>query len=181
MSDTLLSLFKKERPWADQFRRSLIKSDREGIALVALYKRVTVSESLSISLKKSGVSDSLVIRANHSQKRAIRLKKNYFSNVFDSFPPLYAKRANLSHCSLLSRSFLKRDGIDFLSSLFTKETPWANWSRRSLKQRDWSVSLFFTSESLFWSQKTSDSLEQPVIEFPTLSVCSVYSYTVHCC
>ena len=39
------------------------KSDRGQIALVFLYKRVTVSKSLSISLKKSDVSDLLVIRA----------------------------------------------------------------------------------------------------------------------
>ena len=36
-------------------------SDREQIALVALYKRATMSESLSTSLKKSDVSDWLLI------------------------------------------------------------------------------------------------------------------------
>ena len=66
---------------------------------------------------------------------AICSKKTYLYvlTVFHSFPELFLsplfyviKRANGSQRSSLSRSFLHFDGIDLLSSLFTKERPWAN-------------------------------------------------------
>ena len=46
MSDLLPSVFNKRCAWANSSRRSLKKSDNEQIALDALYKRATVSESL---------------------------------------------------------------------------------------------------------------------------------------
>ena len=53
VSDSLSSLFKKELSWANWYHRFKKKSDCEQIALVTLYLRTTVSESLSIeSLKK---------------------------------------------------------------------------------------------------------------------------------
>ena len=109
-----------------------------------------MSESLSFSLKKSDVSDSLIIRANRSFSKNERfLKKRIFLIFLTVFPPFYAKRANRSCRSSLSCSFLKIDGIDLLSSLFTKGRPRANQSCRSLKKRYGRNSLFFTSESLF--------------------------------
>ena len=49
-------------------------------------------------------------------------------------------------------------------------TPWANRSRRSLQKINGSDLIFFTIGLIFWSQKTSDSIEKPMIEFPTLSL-----------
>ena len=57
---------------------------------------------------------------------------------------------------------------DLLTSLFTKEQLWAIHSGCSLQKGGGNDSLFFTSESLFRSQKTSESLEKPLSEFPTL-------------
>ena len=71
----------KEQPWANHYRRSLKKNDHEQIALVALYKRATMSESLSslfkkerpwanrscCSLQKSNVSKSLSLLFNKEQ------------------------------------------------------------------------------------------------------------------
>ena len=49
--------------------------------------------------------------------------------------------------------------------LFRKERPRAICSGRSLQKIGGSDSLFFTSKSLFRSQKTSESLEKPMSEF----------------
>ena len=76
------------------------------------------------------------------------------------------------------RSFLKIDGIDSLSSIVEKDWPWSNRSRLSLKKTmsesipsiDGSDSIFFMIKSIFWSQKTIDSIEKPMIEFPTLNL-----------
>ena len=51
-SDSLLSLFTKEWPWANCSCRSLQKSDREPIAPVALYKRATMSGLLPLLFTK---------------------------------------------------------------------------------------------------------------------------------
>ena len=81
VSDLRSPLLKKERPWANHYRRSLKKSDHVQIALVALYKRATMSESLSslfkkerpwanhscCSLQKSNVSKSLSLLFNKEQ------------------------------------------------------------------------------------------------------------------
>ena len=56
VSQSLLSLFTKERPRAKSFCRALQKSDHERIAPVALYKRVIRSGQ---SWQKSKGSDSL--------------------------------------------------------------------------------------------------------------------------
>ena len=50
-----------------------------------------MSKLLSISLKKSDISDSLMIQANRSQKMSDSLEKTYFSCVYDSFPRLFQK------------------------------------------------------------------------------------------
>ena len=135
---------------------ALKKSDCEQIALVALNKRVTVSNLLmkkewlcvkrSCSIKKSDMRDSLVIWANC-------LKKIIFS-------PFLCPRVKRSHrsslscsslsCSLLSCSFLKSDRSDSLLSLLTKEGPWVDRSCRSFqitvpslftKEQQWAINF----------------------------------------
>ena len=64
--------------------------------------------------------------------------------------------------------FLKRDLSDSLPLLFTKKRPGAILSGRSWQKSDGSASLFFTSKSFICSQKTRESLEKPMSEFPTL-------------
>ena len=95
-------------------------SESEQIPLVALYKRATVSKSLLPLCKKSYMSDSLLIRANRSQKRAnrskkwaIRWKKILFLYVFHCFSPFLCPRANRSfvHKKVMKMSFLNDKGI----------------------------------------------------------------------
>ena len=134
MSNSLSSLFKKERPWATCSCHSLKKSNREWIALASLYKRATVSKSLTYFFKKEQCQwftrdSSKLLSKNEPFDR----KKPNFLYVFDSFPPFYAKIANGSHCSLLINSFLNSYGSNLLSSFFTKERLWANRSSCSLQ------------------------------------------------
>ena len=101
-----IALF-KERPWGIHSHCSLKKSDRELITLISLYKRATVSESLSshctlykrvtrancscCSLRKSAMSDSFMICSFALKKWAI-LKKlfvvltMFFWQFFTAFP-----------------------------------------------------------------------------------------------
>ena len=92
----------------------ILKSDCEGFAYVALYKRAIVSNSLmwlftkegmraNTLLKKSNVSDALVIQANCLQKMS-DLQKNCFFHRFLTFSPLFM---NCFRCSSLIRSFHK--------------------------------------------------------------------------
>ena len=87
-----------EQLWAI---RTYQKSNREQFAQFAHDKRAIMSELLSISLKKSGISDTFVIRANCSQKTRDLIEKKVFSNVFDSVPPFYAQEriAPVALCS----------------------------------------------------------------------------------
>ena len=162
----LFSIFKKNRLWCNCSRRSLKKSNRERIALVDLWKRSTVSESIRWSLKKSDTIYSVVIPANRSQKTSNLLKKTYFTDVFDSVPPFLCKQSKSLLSIFALQSFLKLDGIDSLLSIFEKDRPWANRSHQSLKIIDRerinpeifkkgrrSDSIFFTIESIFRSQK----------------------------
>ena len=111
-------LLKKGLLWANPSRLSFSKkSQRERIALAALYKRVAVRKLLSPLFKKSNVSDSFVIRLWFEgialKKRVIRSKKYVFFICFPTFMPK----------------------SDLLSSLLTKdkERPWGNRSRPSLQ------------------------------------------------
>ena len=52
------------------------------------------------------------------------------------FPPFYAQEQHLASLSLLSRSYLKIDVSNLLSSLFTRERLWANRSCCSLQKSD---------------------------------------------
>ena len=79
-------------------------------------------------------------------KRSIQSKKMHFSFVFDSFPLFYAKRPNRSRRSLI---FFKDQRYRF--------APVGLWKM--------SIRSFSKSNR---SQKTIDSIENPMIEFPTL-------------
>ena len=94
MSNLLTLLFTKERPWVICSRRSL---------------------------KRSDVSDSLVILANRLQKTRNSLEKFVFFVCFWQFFPFICPRANSSSSSLLIHSFLKSNLSNWLPSLFTKE------------------------------------------------------------
>ena len=120
MSESILSLFKKERPWANRSCRSL-------------QKRIPLD-----FFKKSGVSDLLVIRANCSQK----------SESLPSFFPqlLFFKdrRDWFTLFSLQKSATVSKP----LPLLFTKERSWTNRSRWSVKKSDRSNLLFFTSKPM---------------------------------
>ena len=123
------------------------------------------------SVKKSDMSDLLVIRANHSFLRA----KNSYSFFL-------CPRVHFSHHSLLSCSLLKSKRSDSLSLLFTKEWPWANLSCCSLQKSDLErfsqvahdtremgvIHPFLQVNFSFAHKKTSDLLEKPISEFPNL-------------
>ena len=99
------------------------------------------------------MSDSLMIWVNRSQKWAICLK------VFHSFSSFLCPRAKRAIRS-------------------TKEGPWPNRSGHSWQKSYRSDSLFFTRESLFCSQKRSNSLKKPLSEFQTLCFLQTQSLTV---
>ena len=118
MSDSLILLFTKELPCAIR------------------------------SLKKSDVSNLLVIRANQEQKASDLFEKFLF---FVSFPPFYAyllffkeQIEQFAPVALYKRATLSNS----LRSLMTKE-----WQKICLgpswQKRDGRDLLFFTSESLF--------------------------------
>ena len=94
-----------------------LKSNHVRFALIALYKRVTVSELLSSLFKKSDVSDLLFC----SQKTSDSLKKCVFSpcfwKIFTAFPLFIPNR---SRHSSLCHSFLKSDRSNTLLLLFFK-------------------------------------------------------------
>ena len=191
----------KEQLWAIRSHGSLKKSAREQISLAALYKRATRANRFRHSLKKSDMSDSLMIWANCSQKRVIgSTKKLYFLmfltiyEFFHCFSPLFCPRVNCSSLSLLSCS--RRS--------LRKTYLWGNCSSLSLFSLSFHAlykipivsdllpslfkperkSKFFLSEPLFRSQKTSDSLEIPKSEFPTLEQLYLWLHvqcTQYCC
>ena len=80
------------------------------------FKIATVSESLSIYFRKSDISDLLMIGENHSQK-------NVFLVCFWLFSPFLCQKS------------------ESLMSIFTKERPWADRSRRCFKKSDGSDSI----------------------------------------
>ena len=114
------------------------------------------------------------------KKQVIHSRKNILLYVLDSFSPFLWAKVNRSLRSSLSPSFLKSHGSDTLLSLFKKEGSWSlcslqkrNWEPFAPAAHDkrataWSNLLLITSESLFCSQKTSDSLKQQMSKFPTL-------------
>ena len=136
----LLSVFFKKSPWANRSYRSLKKSNCEQSALSTIYKRVMRGNYSRNSLKKSDLSDAIVIQW-------FAPKKLYFSPFFWQFFttfPLFMPKSK----SLLSL---------FAMSLFFKE----RWEQFALFHKRIAISLFC-------SQKTSDSLKKPKSEFPTV-------------
>ena len=120
VSKLLMLLFKKERPWAICSCHSLQKSDSEQIPLSTLWKIWDVS-------------DSLVIRWNHSQKTHNLLEKNpiflMFLTVFPCFPPFLCPSL-FNATSLFFKEWSKRVALVALY----KRAMWANRSCRSLKK-----------------------------------------------
>ena len=142
--------------------RSFVKSDREQIALVALYiQKSDESELLSSFFKKkSKMRDSPVILSFALKKRAIRSKKilafTKFLTVFHCFSPYYSQEG-LAPVVLYKKATMS----DFLPVLFKIEQN--------------SDSLFgkeHITNSLFRSQKktASGSLRNQRAKFPTLSM-----------
>ena len=105
------------------------------------------------SLKKSVVSDLIVIQANRLQKKNNSIVKFLFFICFWQFFPFLCPRANLSHPSLNIPSFLQSDLSDWLPSLFLKEWLRVIHSDHSWQKSEGSNSLFLNSKSLFYSQK----------------------------
>ena len=83
-----------------------------------------------------------------------RSKNSYFSYVFDSFPLYYAQE-RIAPATLYKRATMS----NLLRLLMTKDWLWAIRSGHSWQKSDRSNSLFFMSELLFRSLKTSKSLE----------------------
>ena len=88
------------------------------------------------------------------KKPLICSKKCIFQCFWQFSPFLYQER--ITPVALCSTRFFKE--WRSLSSLLKKEWPWAIRSRCSWQKSIGSGLLFFTSESLFCSQKTSKSL-----------------------
>ena len=103
------------------------------------FLRATVSDLLALLFKKSVMSDSLVIRANRSQKRAILSKKSYFFRfltVFHCFStvlsgsllshfapsPFFKKQREPFALVTLSKSSILSESLPLL---FKKVGPWA--------------------------------------------------------
>ena len=162
---------------------------------IRVSKRGTVSDSLRSfmtkeellanrscrSVKKSNMGDSLLILASRSQKRVSHSKKFiffvYLWQFFTALPLFYAKewftlvafwqRIDCERNTPFAL-FKRLNVSDSLPSLITK-----------LQKSDGSNSLFFASELLFRSQKTSDLLEKPMSEFPTLIQTDPHPFQSH--
>ena len=104
-------------------------SDRERIAALDFFK-------------KSTVNDSLVNRANHSQKTS-NSHKNVFFVCFWQFSSLLCQRANRYHCSSLSRCLQKSDLERFAPVAHDKRVTGAirSFSRacRSFAHKKWAI------------------------------------------
>ena len=132
----------------------------ESLSSLSLQKGDRERIALDFFKKKSDHSDLLVNRANRSKKTGDSFEKRIFLYVLDIFHPFYAKERLRANRSCYRERF-------------------APVSRG--KKRDRSDSFFFTSQSLFCSQKTSDSLQKTMSEFPILhnhssfrDICSFY-------
>ena len=112
------------------------------------------------------------------------LEKMYFLDVFDSCSPFLCQKSE-SLLSLFAQLLLIKDQQDrfalvalykrakmreLLLSLFTKERPWVNWSRRSLKRVTGAICTFSRANRSFalmitkneqFAQKTDDRIPNP--------------------
>ena len=93
----------------------------------------------------------------------------FFTAKSESLPSLFAQSLFFKERRVwFLLVALDKRAAGSLPSFFTKEGPWAISPRCSWQKSEGSDSLFFTSKSLFCSQKTSDLLEKPMSKFPTL-------------
>ena len=131
----------KEQPW----------TNHKQFTHIALYRRANFSRH---SLKKSDVSDLLVILSNSLQKTSDSLEKFVFCMFLTVFPIFYHQERFTPDalCSLLMRSFLKSDLSNLLPLLYTQGWPWSIRSGRSWQKSDGSYLLFSTSKSLLCSK-----------------------------
>ena len=159
MSDSLSSLFKKEQPWAIRSLRSLKKSNREPIALIALYKRVTRANH---SVTKSLVRDLLVfweqITLLLSKNERFAGKNSLFSPFFWQFFTVFSilcPRVNRSCCPLLLRFFIEWQEQFAQGRSLRRATvhPWANCSWKT-------VTCYFALSLTINNQFTCKTKEQ---------------------
>ena len=150
------------------------KSNLEQMALVTLNKRAPMCANGSCPyLKKSDISDLLVIQGNRWKKICIF---HIFWQFFTAFPPFMPQSESLT--SLLAPSLVfkeqqeqfafvtlyKRANMrESLPSLITKEQPWAICSCCFLLKCNGSISLFFESKK-----------QRSKIQIPTLGLSNAY-------
>ena len=128
---------------------------------------MTVSEWLSSLFKKEQHEWFACDLTKSFSKMNNSLEKFIFFACFNSFSllfPLLCPIMNRSHRSLLSCSLQNSDHKQIAPVALYKRATVSDF----LVQSDGSDLLFFTSQSLLHSQKTSDSLEKPKSEFSTL-------------
>ena len=124
---------------------------------LSLFSSKLPSNRSRCTLKKRDMRDSLDDSLFHFQQTSNSLarKNSYFCvTVFHCFSPFYAQEQSLP--SLFAPSlFFKERREWFPLSLFTKEWPWANRSRRSLQKNDRER---IAPVALYWRVTVSDSL-----------------------
>ena len=158
MCNLLLSLFTKEQPWANC---SCCSVKRATWVIRPCFKRIAFKNE------------------RFAQKNLFFFI--FFLQFFTAFPLFMPKSESLPSLfaqSLFFKELQERFALvtlykratmrESLPTLFTKERPWAIGSFRSWQKRDRSDLFFFTGESLFRLQKSSDLLVKPMSEFPTL-------------
>ena len=143
--------------------KSLIwKSDREQFTHVALYKRWTVSESLSLLIKKEQCEWFACDSSKSLAKNERFTQKICLFRMFETSVPLFNAQEWITHVALCSfalvstwvicsrRSLQKSNLSNSLRSLITKERLWAIRSRHSLKKSKSAIC------SQKWANRTFD-------------------------
>ena len=145
------------------------------VIVLAMYKYKTEDQGWKffLLLLRSSLFCSKLTR--RSLQNSESLKKIHIFHIFWSVSPLFMPTAKCSHHSLLICSFLKSHLSDSLPSLFTKERPWAICSGCPWQKSNGSDSLFFTSKSLFCSQKTSKFAQVALYKRVNCSINSYFS------
>ena len=128
----------------------ILKSNHEQFAHIALYKRVTMNNSLMSLFKKEPCEVLLVIRANHLQKTSNLLKKSYFCMFF----PFLCPKANRSSRS--RRSLQKSDHERFAQVAHDKRATVSDSLRSLMTKEQWEIFAFllFRSKNEQIAQKT---------------------------
>ena len=141
VSDSLRSLRKNERLWANCSGCSCQKSDREQIAQVAHDKRVTVSDLLRLLMINMWMSDSL---------KTFWLK-SYLEYVFCTLKkePFAHSLFLMSHVSGLLRSLTKKERCEWIAQVAHQK--WAN-EYRSFFWANHSFAHFFCKKQAIHSK-----------------------------